>query len=394
MSQELINRSPDLKKLRNEGHEVEVRNSKLLVGSVPYFNQQLNVCYGTLVTPLDLAGDQTAKPGTHIMHFIGTHPCTKDGVEIESIRHAAGDQDLGDGIVVNRSFSNKPAAGYTDFYEKVTRYIEIISNPVRSKFPEISPKTFRPIESNEDQSVFRYLDTNSSRADIDRITAKLRSEKAAIIGGGGTGSYVLDLVSKTPVDEIHIFDGDTFLQHNAFRSPGAPSIEDLREQPKKVAHLVSIYSKMRKNIFAHDEYLEAGNIPSFSGFTIVFLCIDDSSVKKEIIETLEAEGVQYIDVGMGVEIVDDSLIGIVRTTTDMSRRGNPISERGRISFRNAGDDGAYDTNVQIAELNALNAALAVIKWKKIVGFYHDASGEHNTLYTINDNLLHNDDRSS
>jgi hypothetical protein len=36
----------------------------------------------------------------------------------------------------------------------------------------------------------------------------------------------------------------------------------------------------------------------------------------------------------------------------------------------------YDGNIQIAELNSLNAALAVIKWKKLCGFYNDRKAEH------------------
>jgi tRNA A37 threonylcarbamoyladenosine dehydratase len=52
---------------------------------------------------------------------------------------------------------------------------------------------------------------------------------------GGTGSYVLDFVAKTPVKEIHLFDGDIFDQHNAFRAPGAPSGEELEQRLKKVA---------------------------------------------------------------------------------------------------------------------------------------------------------------
>ena len=40
----------------------------------------------------------------------------------------------------------------------------------------------------------------------------------------------------------------------------------------------------------------------------------------------------------------------------------------------------YSHNIQIAELNALNAALAVIKWKKLAGFYVDLEGEHFTVY--------------
>ena len=71
--------------------------------------------------------------------------------------------------------------------------------------------------------MFLYEDTASSRADIVTINSKLKSLRIGIVGLGGTGSYVLDFVAKTPVKEIHLFDGDTFDQHNAFRAPGAAS---------------------------------------------------------------------------------------------------------------------------------------------------------------------------
>jgi hypothetical protein len=35
---------------------------------------------------------------------------------------------------------------------------------------------------------------------------------------------VLDFTAKTHVKEIHLFDGDTFFQHNAFRAPGAANL--------------------------------------------------------------------------------------------------------------------------------------------------------------------------
>ena len=40
-------------------------------------------------------------------------------------------------------------------------------------------------------------------------------------------------------------------------------------------------------------------------------------------------------------------------------------------------EGEYERNAQLAELNALNAALAVIKWKKIRGVYNDLERELN-----------------
>jgi hypothetical protein len=40
-----------------------------------------------------------------------------------------------------------------------------------------------------------------------------------------------------------------------------------------------------------------------------------------------------------------------------------------------------------ADLNALNAALAVIKWKKLACFYQDLDHEHHSTYTIGGNML-------
>ena len=84
--------------------------------------------------------------------------------------------------------------------------------------------------------------------------------KIAIVGLGGTGSYVLDLVAKTPVREIHLFDGDRFLQHNAFRSPGAPTVEELQRVPPKVTHFQTLYCRMRRNIVAHECFIDSGNV--------------------------------------------------------------------------------------------------------------------------------------
>ncbi len=51
----------------------------------------------------------------------------------------------------------------------------------------------------------------------------------------------------------------------------------------------------------------------------------------------------------------------------------------------------YSRNIQIADLNALNAALAVIKWKKFCGFYRDLACERFTTYAIDGNKLINED---
>ena len=54
-------------------------------------------------------------------------------------------------------------------------------------------------------------------------------------------------------------------------------------------------------------------------------------------------------------------------------------------------DDEYDRNIQIADLNALNAMLAVIRWKKLYGFYADTGREHCSALVVERNKIFNDD---
>src|SRR3989339_764947 len=390
MSHRLINRNSDLLRLRSEGYDIEVKNGHLLAHHIPYVNSKKEIAFGVLVTPLgDLAGDKTTKPQDHVIHFHGEHPCDKEGLVIKGIQHSSEKKTLVEGVEVDHSFSNKPTDGYPDYYEKIATYAKIISAPAESIDHSVTAKVFRPVRTDNDpDEVFNYLDSNSSRAEIQNITSKLQNLKIAIIGLGGTGSYVLDFVSKTPVKEIHIFDQDGFLSHNAFRAPGAPAIETLELQPKKVAYLHGVYSKMHKYITPHEYHLTAEVSEELSGMDFVFICVDKGESKKLIVDKLEEKKIPFIDVGVGIEAVGGKLTGSVRTTAVTEGKNDHIDKR--ISFADNGSED-YHNNIQIAELNALNAAFAVIKWKKIFGVYHDFGNEHDSVYSINVNQLINND---
>jgi hypothetical protein len=389
MSQLLIGHSPDLKQLRDEGFEIEVKGGYLLIHHIPYVNSSKEIKYGTLVSELTLASNsKTAPPNTHVINFIGEHPCEKDGSLILGIKHSTQDQTLIEGVTVNHSFSNKPPEGYPDYYRKVVRYAEIISAPAKSLNKSVTEKTFRVIADTDDNSVFHYIDTNSSRANINLINDKLKGQKVAIIGLGGTGAYILDLIAKSPVNEIHLYDGDLFLVHNAFRSPGAASIDDLENRKLKTDFYANIYSKMHKRIYSHSYYITEVNVDELSQMSFVFIAIDKDSIKKRLFESLIKAGVPFIDVGLGVNVVDDCLIGSVRVTLSTPEKNDHLPSR--IS---CGDDenNDYATNIQIAELNAINANYAVLKWKKWCGFYQDLRKEYHLSYTINVSQLTNDD---
>lgn len=396
MSRQLISRSWDLQKLQNEGYELEIRSGFLLVKGVPFVNSRKEVMRGTLVAKLVLAGDKTARPDDHVAYFAGEHPCNADGTEIAGIKHGTATRPIAEGVVVDHSFSArpKPHDQYPDYYAKMTTYARLLAGPAQLIDPNARPQTFRVVtesaEADTRDSPFNYIDSASSRAEIDIVTAKFKKvRRLALVGLGGTGSYVLDLVAKTPVWEIHLYDKDLFLQHNAFRAPGAPSIQELEAQTPKATWFKNIYSKMHSGIVDHPVHIDESNVEELRDMDFVFICVDDGESKKLIVEKLEAFGVPFVDVGLGVRLSEEMLASTVRVTTSTPSRRDHF--RNRVSFEELGNN-EYNRNIQVADLNALSAALAVIKWKKLVGFYQDMKSEHHSQFHTATNLFVNEDR--
>lgn len=383
MSHQLIDRSPHLKQLRDAGYEVYIKDTSLFVSGIPYVNASKQIKRGTLVSELSASGGIAGKPGNHVAHFIGEFPCNSDGTPM-NIKHPSGLQASGNGITFSFSVVRPP--GYDNYYEKMTTYIGLIESQAKIIDPTVTAKTFRVIAMPEDESPFKYFDTATSRAGIGEVAEKLKIPKVAIVGLGGTGSYVLDLLTKTPIHEIHLFDQDTFLNHNAFRAPGAASLEQLEAQPKKVAYFTELYSRMRWRIVPHDVNIESANVELLRDMTFVFICIDGGPTKRDIVDRLQEWNMPFIDVGMGVELVEGKLRGTLGVIASVPETRESALKR--MSFDDTEND--YAQNIQIAELNALNATLAVIKWKKLCGFYHNFGHEYFSTYTIDGNKLLNE----
>ena len=213
-----------------------VRDGHAVVTNVPYVDHECAVRRGALVIPLSTTGDRTGPPPLDLTgRFAGAMPCHSDGSAIERIvaPTISGSSWLpawSSTITSRASRSHRAASRTTTSRSRPT------SEPFRTRRRCIhltaTAATFAAMETEDDESVFRYYDSASSRAGIMMATAKLEQQrKVAILGVGGTGSYVLDLVAKTPVGELHIFDGDELLNHKRFRSPGAVSLAELRARP-------------------------------------------------------------------------------------------------------------------------------------------------------------------
>ena len=179
-----------------------VRDGHVVVTNVPYVDHECAVRRGALVIPLSTTGDRTGPPPDHTARFAGAMPCHSDGSAIERIVANHQRQQLAPGLVVDHHFSSKPQpqGRFADYYEQITAYLRILSHEAEAIDPTATAATFAAMETEDDESVFRYYDSASSRAGIMMATAKLEQQrKVAILGVGGTGSYVLDLVAKAPV---------------------------------------------------------------------------------------------------------------------------------------------------------------------------------------------------
>jgi len=220
-----------------------------------------------------------------------------------------------------------------------------------------------------DESPFEFLDNASARVGISDLAALFENEVIAIVGLGGTGSYILDQVAKTPVREIRLIDGDKFLPHNAFRAPGAPSRTDLSPPQFKVDYFAIRYQSMKRGIRPISKALTVANLALLDDVTFAFLAMDPGLEKTAILDYLIDQRIPFVDVGMGLSRASGGLVGALRSMLctaenhDLVRKKIPQAERE--------DDGIYRTNIQVAELNAMNAMMAVMQWKAHRGFYVD-----------------------
>ena len=261
MLHELIARNKDLKRLKESGHTLRFQDGFLLVEDIPYLMPNGSLANGALVIQLDLSGNQTVQPRDHVAYWTGEFPYTANDKKLEVLGESAHGQCLGDGTNLRYMFSAKPEGGrYRDYEHKVLTYIEIITREARKVEGNATAQRWRVDQSGDLSQLFAFLETASARQNTTDIAAKVKDECVAIVGLGGTGSYVLDFVAKTWVREIHLYDDDLFLQHNAFRAPGAVGVEELEGGPYKVNYHLEKYARMRSGIFAHSQKIDEGSV--------------------------------------------------------------------------------------------------------------------------------------
>lgn len=392
MLKTLASHNPDLQRLLEKGYAVTIDSNYLVVRDIPYLDSAGQLQWSAFVGKLVLEDQTRVRPENHQIFFAAPRPFGLDGQVVRGLGGGEATLSLSDScadIIVRQSFSHKHKEGgllrdYVDHFEKIESYVAMVCGPAMARFG-VTPYTFREYEEETSNSVFKLRDTLTSRAEISDLAKLFEQDVIAVIGLGGSGGYVLDFIVKTPVREIRGFDPDNFFVHNAFRSPGYLDMEEGAElrQSKAVVYQ-NRYENFRHGLTIKPQFIDETSAAKLDGVTFAFVSVDKGSSRKRIIDLLIAKNIPFIDVGMGLKRHGGPISGTVRTTYFPQDSGQIIRDKCFVPETDPPED-IYKSNIQIAELNALNAALAVLRFKQIRGFYAGPTNSNQLLLTL-DNL--------
>jgi ThiF family len=383
--QKLVSHNDDIRRLVEKGYAVAFDSNYLIIRDVPYLDNECKLQIGAIVAKLEFINQEQVTQTDHQVFFAGSSPHGLDGKPIPNLGGGPTQLALSEAsndIVVQRSFSNKPieTGSFKDFFEKIESYVGIISGPA-IELHRANPYTFRAVQEVISDTIFKFHDTLTSRAEITDLAAKFKDDVIAVIGLGGTGAYVLDFLTKTPVRDIRAFDLDSFRVHNAFRSPGKLDPAELGK-PKTDVYL-SRHENFRTGLTVTPKFVDASCNDEFNDVTFAFVCVDKGSSRAGIFDLLISKRIPFIDVGMGLKRKNGPLNGMLRTTYYSAEHGQRLREKRLAELADNPND-LYRTNIQIGELNALNACLAVIKFKQLRGFYSEDVPLYHLLFEISD----------
>jgi hypothetical protein len=108
--------------------------------------------------------------------------------------------------------------------------------------------------------------------------------------------------------------------------------------------------------------------------------VDHGPSRQLITRHLADKKIPFIDVGMGVDRIPEEVKLIARLrVTAIDNNSKPLLDS--LPFADDQEDAVYN-NIQVAELNALNAMLAVILFKQKIGFYSEEIAVNALRYVL------------
>lgn len=244
-------------------------------------------------------------------------------------------------------------ANYRDAWEALKTYINAIYGGFRASDPNGSHQAQRP---------YTFLIPGERSRDEVQWLDLVRGEKIVIVGLGGVGAWIADLLVKADVSEIHGWDDDLIEVKNIIRMPGAVS-PDWIGKPK-AKWFEESYGKIHHQVYGHEENVTDNNATEMcTNTTFGFVAVDNDEGREIACNTMAEVGIPFIDVGISVNRNCGQVTSSIRLITaslydDVWRKAIPKVDK-------AGQE-IYG-KLELPDIAAIAAGLAVQSWRKMRG---------------------------
>lgn len=355
---------------QRRGWTIEVHPNRVSVGGVPYRKKggQTGTCQISIETEDDLSmrAPENSGGAPHAARLSGVdegHAYQANGEPVGNVLWTDGTKECV--ISIKRDDGE-----YLNGWHALLVYTATVAGEVRGEARERIEK------------IFRFEIAGQNARDMQDWRDRARGQRIGIVGLGGVGLWILDLMSKTDVKEIRIWDGDKIEGRNLVRAPGWAGQDAIGRN--KAEYFGEHYGRMRAGVTTYGQYWHSGDPDdTLEGLDFVFVAVDKVETRTGLCEKLEEKRVPFIDVGMGIERREERVRGscqVFFSGEDPSRWriGIPTAE-------GAGEQDYYE--LQLADLGALNAALAVGIWRRHIGQYEEEEKDWLIRYWIDNNDL-------
>lgn len=342
---------------RKVGYTVSRTSESVVAEGVPYRKADRQIGHCRVIV---LAEPSSDKPR---LGYAGVpHTARVEGVEDGVVYNMDGTEignQVGKGsdwciLSIKKGTTESPGE-YEDVWEQLLRYVYVISEGGAAE-----------------------------RAKMEEWRAKLEKEVVGIVGLGGTGSYILDLVSKTGIERIIVWDGDSLEERNMRRGVGPEKRLHEKLGQNKAQVLGEEYTDQKCEIEFHPHNFTEEDKGTLQKASFLFIAVDRQESREVVQMVAEQIGMAYIDVGLGLRVEEGVVTGGCQVVLSNGEGGR---ERELINVGGvAGGEQAYRM-VLVSEMHALNAALAVIKWRRFRGQYRQTTHVL-SRYDADWNLLH------
>ncbi|MDC7709054.1 ThiF family adenylyltransferase [Vogesella indigofera] len=364
--------NPDLQRLVDDGFHVSLEGPYLVIHRVPYVTKDRAIGHCSLISTYNEHEVAAGQINDHTVFVVGEIPHRDDGVSLQEAMVANPSPQIIAGRTAGcmLSYKTEPLnVMLANYYNKMTHYVRKLGSYAEAIDSSANLRGTGSFSARAVPSVFHFPNGSSARAGLEAYEQKLELDKVAIIGLGGTGSYLLDGLAKTPAKEIHLYDNDILEPHNAFRFPSALPMDTVFGRRKKTDVLTEIYSQFRSGIISRPERVSEANLHELQNFQFVFIAVDNGPSRGIIANYLVANGIPFIDVGIGIDKISDAVQLHARTRVTLITR-DTAHLVSTLPVADDTDEAVYG-NIQLAELNSLNANQALIRYKQHLQFFTD-----------------------